>query len=212
MLSITMTAADRDEIHETVSASVCSSAPNSFDATGTYTISGGTGRFAAASGAGTWSSKASFTRGLSGTFTTVQAGSISFRDSPGPYVGPTISGLSETRSSFAPSTAHHVGGTVFSVRIDQPARVTIEIELRRPGRRAGRVCRPPSQRLRHNPACTRTVPIGTLAKQAPPGLAKMTFSGRIHGHALKPGRYVAIFTATNFVGTSPPESLRFTVT
>ena len=64
-----------------------------------------------------------------------------FRDTPGspvpatsapdgtwPYRRPTISDLAETRRRIAPSTAHHKRGTLFSFKLDQPARLGIAIE------------------------------------------------------------------------------------
>ena len=43
------------------------------------------------------------------------------------------------------------------------------------------------------------------------GLNTVPFTGRIRGKALKPGRYQAVFTATNAAGTSGPQAIAFTI-
>jgi lysophospholipase L1-like esterase len=136
-------------------------------------------------------------------------------DGSWPYAAssrPTISGLFETRQRFAPGSARHVSGTVFSFDLDQPAKVRIAIERTAPGRLVGRACRLPTRGLRHKRPCTRTIPISTIVRQEPPGLDRLAFSGRVHGEALKPGRYVATFVALDSAGASSPQSLLFTVT
>jgi lysophospholipase L1-like esterase len=151
-----------------------------------------------------------------------------FRDTPGspvpskpppdggwPYAvspTPTISGLSESRHKFAPSSARHAGGTVFSFQLAQPARVFIVIELKAPGRRVDGACRRPSRRLRNRPPCIRTISIGAITRQEPAGLDRIAFSGRIRGRPLKPGRYVAEFSALNAITVSAQRRLWFTVT
>lgn len=79
-VSAVLSAANGDEIDETISASVCASGVLSYDVSGTYTITGGTGRFADASGDGIWNAHASFPDGLftPGTITFAQDGSISY--------------------------------------------------------------------------------------------------------------------------------------
>jgi hypothetical protein len=103
-------------------------------------------------------------------------------------------------------------GTVFSFHLDQPAKVRIPITGTAPGQRVGRACRPQTHRLRHQRPCTRTTPISTIVKLERPGLDRIAFSGRVYGHALKPGRYVATFVALDSAGASSPQSLLFTVT
>jgi lysophospholipase L1-like esterase len=136
------------------------------------------------------------------------------RDGSWPYPAssrPTISGLLETRHRFAPGSAYG-RGTVFSFHLDQPATTRIVVERTVPGRRVGHACRPPTHRLLDKPPCTRTIPISTLVKPEPPGLDTIAFSGRVYGHALKPGRYIATFVALDSAGASSPQSLPFTVT
>jgi hypothetical protein len=133
----------------------------------------------------------------------------------------TISALSQTHPVFVvrPSSTPLVGrtavrhprGTTFSFRLNQPAVVTVRIQRKLPGRRVGRVCKPPTPRLRHRPRCTRLVTKAILRRTARVGLNKIAFTGRIRGRALAPGRYRAAFTAANTAGTSPTHALSFTI-
>jgi lysophospholipase L1-like esterase len=125
---------------------------------------------------------------------------------------PTITALSETRHQFAPSSPHHRGGTAFSFRLDQPAKVTITLERQAPGRRAGESCRPPSHRLRHDRPCVQTIKVGAFVEGEQAVLDTFAFSGRVHGRALAAGRYVAVFVAVGRAGVSPPRRLSFSVT
>jgi lysophospholipase L1-like esterase len=128
-----------------------------------------------------------------------------------PSLRATISGLSETKKVFAPSGHHHTRGTVFSFRLDQPARVTIAIQRQAPGRRVGRSCRHPRSRLRHKPRCTRTILVAALGEQGHAGLNEVVFSGLVRGRALKPGRYRAVFAAIGRAGASTAQTLRFRI-
>jgi hypothetical protein len=74
----TLTAANGDTINQTVSGTVCQSGPSTFLATGTYTITGGTGRFSTASGSGTTRTDTDFSSGVPGPFTATVDGTISF--------------------------------------------------------------------------------------------------------------------------------------
>ncbi len=141
--------------------------------------------------------------------------------SPQPLT-PTISSIHETNSVFVvgksatpltgqTSAARHKRGTVFSFQLDQPSTVTIAIRTRRPGRRVGRRCAPPSKRLRKKRSCKRTVTLMKLSRSAHAGLNKVPFSGRVHRKALKPGRYQAVFTAKDSAGSSKPATLRFRI-
>jgi uncharacterized delta-60 repeat protein len=135
---------------------------------------------------------------------------------------PTISALHESNSSFrvghssTPLSGHasakrHRRGTVFSFQLDQAAMVKIAIQKSMRGRRLGRSCRAAVRRLRHKPRCTRTITIGTLTRTAHAGLNRVSFSGRIRGKALAPGRYQVTFTAANSAGVSSPKTLSFAI-
>jgi PKD repeat protein len=138
----------------------------------------------------------------------------------------TISHLSETNKTFAPTqtstplsgqtasrrrSKRHPRGTTFSFALDQIAAVAVKIEREDSGRRVGHTCKASSKRLRHRPKCTRYSTVATLARQGHAGINRVGFTGRIRGGALKPGRYRAVFTATDAAGTSAPRTITFTI-
>jgi hypothetical protein len=82
----------------------------------------------------------------------------------------------------------HRGATKFRFRLSEPADVRIVVKRR--GRR-----------------------VGTLRRSGrPAGSNAIAFSGRFRGRGLKPGRYIAVLTATDAAGNkSRARSIRFTV-
>jgi lysophospholipase L1-like esterase len=140
-----------------------------------------------------------------------EATSRSLKVTSPPSLRATISALSETKKAFAPSGRHHKRGTVFSFRLNQPARVTIAIQRQAPGRRVGRSCRHPRSRLRHKPRCTRTILVAALGEQGHAGLNEIAFSGLVRGRALEPGRYRAVFAAIGRAGASRAQTLHFRI-
>jgi lysophospholipase L1-like esterase len=124
---------------------------------------------------------------------------------------PTISSLSESRKVFAPNSPHHMRGTVFSFRLDEPAEVRIRIQRLVPGRRVGQSCRYPAARLRHKPRCIRTIPVATLIDPGHAGRNEIAFSGLVRGRALQPGRYLAVFVAIDSAGASMAQTLHFSI-
>jgi hypothetical protein len=76
--SQTLTAADGSTINQQLVGGTCQSGPNSFRTTSTYTITGGSGRFVAATGTGTHVRDVDFPNGFGepGTFTIHQDGTI----------------------------------------------------------------------------------------------------------------------------------------
>ena len=103
-------------------------------------------------------------------------------------------------------------GTAFRFDLSATADVTITIQRRAAGRRAGGKCRKPSRTLRKRPACVRYVKRGALVRS---GLTaqrhRVAFSGRIGRKALMPGRYRAVLVARNAAGRSVPARLAFRV-
>jgi Tol biopolymer transport system component len=103
-------------------------------------------------------------------------------------------------------------GTAFRFRLSAAADLTITVQRRVRGRRAGGACRKPTRKLRKRPACVRFVKRGTLTRR---GLAakrhSIAFSGRVGRKALKPGRYRATLRARNVAGTSRRVHLAFRV-
>jgi hypothetical protein len=76
----TLTAANGDQVSLTFTGQVCATGPNSGQDTLTYTITGGTGRFAGASGTGSLLSRFILTSPTAGTSVSTFSGTIS---SPG---------------------------------------------------------------------------------------------------------------------------------
>jgi CSLREA domain-containing protein len=146
---------------------------------------------------------------------------------------PKISALSETHQVFAiaagvtPLTAaadltpasaltasagkRHPRGTAFSYAVSQAATVTIRIFALKPGRQVGRKCKAPIHRLGSRPPCTRRLPTATLRRTGGAGVNSVPFTGRLPAKTLPPGRYQAVFTASNANGTSGPQTIGFTI-
>jgi Glycine rich protein len=122
-----------------------------------------------------------------------------------------IVGKASTPLTGATTATAHKVGTTFLFRLNRAATVKIAIRRLASGRRVNGVCRSPSAKLRHHPSCTRTIAIVTLRRTARPGANKVAFTGRIHGNALQPGNYRAVFTALDTVGASSPKTLSFTI-
>src|SRR5262249_15845082 len=76
VVSETLTAANGDTINETISGGNCQSGPTTFHFTGTYSIVGGTGRFANATGSGSVVNDADLSSSPF-TFTQSESGTIS---------------------------------------------------------------------------------------------------------------------------------------
>ncbi len=73
------TSASGDSVFLTVHDTICpTSTPNAFQLTGSFTVTGGTGRFIDASGSGTVHASVTFTSATSGTFSGTQAGTITY--------------------------------------------------------------------------------------------------------------------------------------
>jgi len=73
------TGANGDSVYLTVHDTICpTSTPSAFQLDGSFTITGGTGRFADASGSGTVSAAVTFTSATSGTFAGKQTGTITY--------------------------------------------------------------------------------------------------------------------------------------
>lgn len=104
-------------------------------------------------------------------------------------------------------------GTTFRFTLDRAAAVRFAFVARRPGRRVGLRCLPPTGRNRTRNRCTRLVPAGTLRVAGHAGLNAVGFEGGLSRHrALRPGRYVVTITATTADGlASAPQTLAFTI-
>src|SRR5712664_1334923 len=75
----TYTGANGDSVFQTVHDTICpTTTPNAFTLTGSFTVTGGSGRFADASGSGTVQASITFTSSTTGTFSGTQTGTISY--------------------------------------------------------------------------------------------------------------------------------------
>ena len=75
----TYKAANGDEVSSSATLTICpTSTPGVFQSSGTFTITGGTGRFADASGSGALNAMVTFTSPSSGTFSGTTTGTISY--------------------------------------------------------------------------------------------------------------------------------------
>ena len=74
--SDTLTAADGSQLFVRVVEDACQEGPGAYHCIGTYTVTGGTGRFAGASGTGTFDGHVSFNPDGSGTFRATYFGKI----------------------------------------------------------------------------------------------------------------------------------------
>jgi hypothetical protein len=129
---------------------------------------------------------------------------------PAPNKAPSLSSVSVTNRVFAPVRKAHSSrkvkrGTRFRYRLSEPARVTIVIERKLKGRKRGRKCVAPTRKNRHRKRCTRYKRVTTLRASRPAGKGSTAFSGRVHGKALKPGRYRARLRATDSLGARSKE-------
>ena len=156
---------------------------------------------------------------------TVQASDGTLTSGPGTVTitvsrgAPVLSGLALRPSSFraAPSGASiakakgKTGATV-SYRDSLGSKTTFTVTAPRPAGRSGKRC-PHKRHLRaHNrKACARTVTVGKFSHSDKAGANSFHFTGRVKGHALKPGAYE--LTARPRAGgkTGKPATVRFHV-
>ena len=75
----TLTGKNGSQLLVTVMETSCPrpSDPGTYDCTGTYTVTGGTGRYSTATGGGTWSGSLTFVSQYEGTFDTTYSGVLS---------------------------------------------------------------------------------------------------------------------------------------
>jgi virginiamycin B lyase len=101
---------------------------------------------------------------------------------------------------------------VLRFSLSEPATVTIAFGRARGGHLVNGRCRAPSRANRRHKGCTRYVASGSLRKRVTQGVSAITFSGRIAGRALKPGRYRATAVARDAAGNvSKPSTATLTI-
>jgi hypothetical protein len=136
---------------------------------------------------------------------------------PAPKPKLAISSAKITPSTFAVKSArkrtsgrHHAHqGATIAFKLSHAAAVTITFASVRTGHRSHGSCRTTAH---HGATCTVTRTVGTMLVKAASTTNADAFSGRVHGVALKPGRYRATISArqTGFTDAAP-RALSFTV-
>jgi len=113
---------------------------------------------------------------------------------------PVISRASISPRSFAArgaSAARLRRGAVIRYRLSETAAVTVTIQRKLRGRRVGHRCRPVTHGTRGKRKCTRYAKVGRLRQTGRRGSNRKRFSGRVHRHALRPGAYRLVLSATD---------------
>jgi streptogramin lyase len=144
---------------------------------------------------------------------------------PGAGTGGTA-GRDTTPPSFTKAPALHparfrdrgrIGGRVpkgstVAFTLSEAAAVKAQVSATRPGRKVNGNCIAAGRSSKHKPACHRTLTLGALSYTARSGANRFAFSGRVAGHALKPGAYRLSVIATDAAGNgSAPAKLSFTI-
>jgi hypothetical protein len=103
-------------------------------------------------------------------------------------------------------------GTVFSLTLDEPAKVSFTFTQLTIGRHVKGKCVAQSRKNHRKRPCKRAVTRGTLSFTGHAGPNKLSFQGRIsRRQKLKPGRYTLMLTAAGTSGQSAPKTLSFTI-
>jgi hypothetical protein len=131
---------------------------------------------------------------------------------------PVLSALKIRPSSFhaarrGPSVVARRYARV-SYRLSEAARVRFTVQSRRLGRRRGKSCVKPTPKLRGAKKCRRYVGVhGSFARsRGAAGADRFHFSGRVAGHALRPGFYRLSAVATDKSGNrSKPATYGFRI-
>jgi hypothetical protein len=139
---------------------------------------------------------------------------------PSPNVAPALTRVGMTNRVFAPKgramrpasaqrRRRAKRGTRFRYTLSEPARVTITIQRRLPGRVTGRGarrrCVKPTRKNRGARRCKRFKRVTRLVANEQAGRQSTSFSGRVRRRALKPGRYRARVVATDALGARSQE-------
>jgi hypothetical protein len=126
---------------------------------------------------------------------------------PPPNAAPGLTNVSLSSKAFRAKR-----GATFRYTLSEAATVTIVIERRARGRRAGKRCVKPTRRNARKRACKRWARVGTLRAAEQAAAQSTHFSGRFGKRALKPGRYRARIRAKDAAGARSSERrLAFTV-
>jgi hypothetical protein len=160
---------------------------------------------------------------LANTTTATRRITITPAPAPAPPSAPTatvaaVAGLRLAPAEFraarsgpsATAAAVQIGTRVsYTVTVAASARFTVQRAVS--GRTVNRRCAKPTRSNRTRKRCTRLVGVpGSFTRTRPAGADRFTFTGRLTGHALKPGRYLLIATpaANGHTGTPARDGFR----
>jgi hypothetical protein len=134
-----------------------------------------------------------------------------------PVPPPALSNVSQShrvwRESGRPGKRKPPIGTMFTLTVSQTARISFRFQQPAAGRRFRRRCVAPTRRNSNRRPCQRTVPAGSLAFNATRGRVQVKFYGVMaRGHALRPGTYTLLITATDPSTGSSSTTHRLTFT
>ena len=94
-------------------------------------------------------------------------------------------------------------GTTLSLGLSEPATLRFTVRRKAAGRRVRGRCAAPRRSNRRRPRCTRRVQVGTTVTRAvPAGDARLRFTGRSSGRALRPGSYTLVVVAIDAAGNA----------
>ncbi len=117
---------------------------------------------------------------------------------------PHLSALSVEPHTFRAATGGNATGaaighgTVISYRDTVAAETTLRVYRMLRGVKRGRTCvaAPRGKHARTGKPCTRLVSVGSFVHRDDAGINRLHFTGRLHGHALRPGSYAIKATAS----------------
>jgi hypothetical protein len=138
-------------------------------------------------------------------------------------VRPVLTKLKQVLSKWAEGTAlpseHSIpphgklkAGTIFSFTLNTAASVDLAFKQPAKGVSVGGKCEVTKTRKKKAKACTTTTTLGTLTYKLSAGNADVSFQGRLSsGKKLPVGKYTLAVSATNSVGTTAVQTLKFTI-
>lgn len=100
-------------------------------------------------------------------------------------------------------------GTVFTYTLNQDAAVTVEMKKVKAGRLVGKKCKRPTKATAKKKKCDLSK--HKLFRKGKKGKNALPYTGRVKGKALRPGSYVAVFTAKAPGGKPKSDSAGFRI-
>ncbi len=133
---------------------------------------------------------------------------------------PKLTGLTLSAKVFRAAThgtsvarVKHPVGTKISYRDSQASTTTFTVQRPMAGIRKGKSCVAPPRKHKpkHPKRCTRYVPVGNFKHVDTAGANSFRFTGRVKGHALRPGSYRLSAVTHDANGSSTPVLISFRI-